>query len=215
MCGNEQPARRVPPPIYPLTSSLDGDHWALARELIAGGAGWLQVRDKGHLDDSALLQQLDRIQQLANRHGACLLVNDRIDLAMLSGAAGVHLGQDDVPVSRAREVLGKEAIIGLSTHTLEQFHKACHEPVDYIAVGPIFPTRSKENSEGVLGLSFLERVRRSSDLPLVGIGGVNPERARQIWQLGVESVAVLSDIVQHVSPRRRLQEYLELAKESF
>lgn len=202
----------TPPPIYPLTNHA-GNHWGLAQELIPAGARWLQIRDKGRLADARLLEQLDRIQDLAKRHDARILINDRVDLALLAGAAGVHLGQDDVPVSRARQILGPEALVGLSTHNLDQFKQACQEPVNYIAVGPVFPTRSKADAEPVLGLSFLELARGLTELPLVAVGGINLERAEQVWRLGIESVAVLSDIVQHVSPRRRFQQYLELAKE--
>ncbi len=204
-------ALHEPPRIYPLTANLAGDHTMLARELLEGGASWLQVRDKSQLSDRELLRQLERIQKTASAFGASILVNDRVDLALASGASGVHLGQQDMPPEQARDLLCTDRILGLSTHNLGQFKDACRQPVDYIAVGPIFRTRTKSGACPPLGLEFLRRVRTLTDRPLVAIGGIDLGRAEQVWSLGIESVAVVSDIVQHESPRQRLQQYLELA----
>jgi len=201
-----------PPPIYPLTANLAGDHTVLAQELLKGGATWIQIRDKSQLPDRELLRQLEEIQRTACRFGASIVVNDRADLALATGAAGVHLGQQDLPPARARDLLGQDRIVGLSTHNLEQFKDACRQPVDYVAVGPIFETGTKPGTSSPLGLEFLRQIRQLTDRPLVAIGGINLDRAREVWSLGIESVAVVSDIVQHESPRQRLSQYLELAR---
>lgn len=125
------------------------------------------------------------------------VVNDRADVTLMLGADGVHIGQDDLPPSAVRSIVGKSKIIGFSTHNEDQLRKGGCEPVDYLAIGPIFPTGSKQNPDPVLGLDGLRRLRRLTSKPLVAIGGIKRSNARRVIEAGADSVAVVSDIVDH------------------
>src|SRR5208282_538986 len=142
-------------------------------------------------------QYLDSSRGLAEAlrpHGVTFFVNDRPDVAFLAGASGVHVGQDDLDVEQARQVVGPDKFVGVSTHNLEQFNKAVASTADYIAIGPLFNTTSKDNPDPVVGLGFLRRVRGLTDKPIVGIGGILLERARSVIEAGADSVAVISGI---------------------
>jgi thiamine-phosphate pyrophosphorylase len=140
--------------------------------------------------------------------GAQFLINDRIDLALAARAHGVHLGQDDLPVRVARDLLGEEAIIGLSTHNRQQFLDAQSQDVDYIAMGPIFSTATKETENSALGVEALGELIADSRYPVVAIGGISLEKAPQVWTAGADSVAVISDIANAKDPARRVSQYL-------
>ncbi|MFL6284963.1 MAG: thiamine phosphate synthase, partial [Pyrinomonadaceae bacterium] len=130
-----------------------------------------------------------------------LIINDRADIALALGADGVHLGQDDMPPEAARSLLGGGAVVGFSTHGVEQAIAAARLPVDYIAVGPIFKTASKENPDPVVGLEGLRRVREAvGRLPLVAIGGVTRENVPSVLDAGADSVAVISALLNHEDP---------------
>lgn len=123
-------------------------------------------------------------------------MNDRVDIALAARADGVHIGQDDLPVERARMLLGLDAMIGLSTHSLEQARAAIHSPVDYIAIGPIFETSTKGAADKVVGLAGLRSVREAvGEFPLVAIGGIDRTNALSVLEAGADSVAVISDLV--------------------
>jgi thiamine-phosphate pyrophosphorylase len=113
-------------------------------------------------------------------------------VALTAGADGVHLGQDDLSVAEAREILGKDKIIGVSTHSIDQFRAALETSADYIAVGPVYPTTSKENPAPVVGLELVREARKLTDRPLVAIGGVNHYRAPKVIEAGADCVAVIS-----------------------
>lgn len=164
------------------------------------------------MPDGKLFRQLLDIAQECRRSGGRFVVNDRVDLALAAGAAGVHLGQEDLPAAKARNLLGPDAVIGLSTHNLRQFEEALDQPVDYIAVGPVFATATKTGGDPPLGCGFIKQVRKLTRLPLVAIGGINPERAGQVWEAGADSAAVISDVVNHADPARRVREYMERSK---
>jgi thiamine-phosphate pyrophosphorylase len=121
-----------------------------------------------------------------------LIINDRVDVALTSDADGVHLGQTDLAVEEAREILGKEKIIGISTHSIEQFRAALGTSADYIAIGPIYPTRTKENHDPVVGLELIREVKKLADRPIVAIGGITLDRAREVIEAGADSLAVIS-----------------------
>ena len=138
------------------------------------------------------------------RYGAKILINDRVDIALAAGAHGVHLGQTDLPAEEARRILGKNSIIGLSTHNLEQGAEATRLPIDYLAVGPMFPTDTKSDTAAPLGLAGLNEIRVVVEgLPLVAIGGINANRAREILQAGAVSVAMVSSLI---SDPQRIEE---------
>jgi thiamine-phosphate pyrophosphorylase len=160
--------------------------------LAAGGATFVQVREK-HLSPRAFYREAEDALRVARESGMRLVVNDRADIALALGADGVHLGQDDLPPAAARQLLGERAVIGFSTHNEEQAREAIELPVDYIAIGPIFETSSKEHPDPVVGLEGLRRVRRIvGQIPLVAIGGVRAENAREVLTAGADAVAVIS-----------------------
>ncbi|MFQ5739751.1 MAG: thiamine phosphate synthase [Acidobacteriota bacterium] len=176
-----------------------------------GGARWVQIREKVSAD-ADLYRQLVRIREVCRLAGARFIVNDRVDLALASGADGVHLGQNDLPVEAARRILGPGAIIGLSTHNRAQFESAQGERVDYIAVGPIYPTATKETGYAPLGSTLLLELRAKSCHPLVAIGGINLGNVANVWRSGADSAAVISDIVNDPDPAGRVRQYLKQAE---
>ena len=132
-------------------------------------------------------------EEPASSSSFCLvLVNDRVDIAMAAGADGVHVGRDDLPAAEARRLLGGQAIVGVSTHSLEEGVAAAELPVDYVAIGPVFPTWTKPGAEPVVGLECVRRLASAVRLPLVGIGGIDAENARSVLDAGAHAVAVIS-----------------------
>jgi len=180
-----------------------------AGQVLDGGAKILQFRHKGFLSREAFAW-LEQIAKLARATGATLVVNDRADLAKLFGA-GLHLGQDDLLPSVARRVIGPDAIVGYSTHNEAQFRAACDEPADYLALGPIFGTTTKDNPDPTVGLDELRRLRPLSDRPLVAIGGITRANARQALEAGADSVAVIGDLFPEDGQiRARVEEWIRL-----
>jgi thiamine-phosphate pyrophosphorylase len=143
--------------------------------------------------------------------GATVIVNDRADIARLSGAAGVHVGQDDLSPAQVRGLVGADAIVGLSTHTTEQLDRALREPIDYVAIGPVFGTGTKATGYEPIGI---ESVRSAAarcaarSVPLVAIGGITRDRAGQVLAAGAQSVAVISDLLAGGDPAARVREFL-------
>ena len=203
------------PCLYPISSGPEAarrGHFSLIREFLEGGAKLVQVREK-RLPDDLLLQSLRPIVRECHRLGARLILNDRPRVALAAGADGVHLGQKDASPDEARQLLGKGALIGLSTHNRRQFDEACkRESVDYVSVGPIFPTASKENPDQVVGVEGLRRLARNSLLPVVAVGGIHLDRALEIWAAGAHSLAVISDICGSSRPAAQVHRYLKLWK---
>jgi len=202
------------PPIYPITDKrLSGKntHLAIVRELIRGGAAIIQIRDKG-TPVRQLLLDIRRCAEYAAGFDVKIIVNDRCDLAVLAGVAGVHLGQDDLPPAFAREVIGRGAIVGFSTHSPAQARQANRLPVDYVAFGPIFATATKSHSSPVTGLAALRRVCRQSARPVVAIGGIGLEQVPAVREAGAASIAVISAIMQARSIARSLEQFLRAAE---
>ena len=163
-----------------------------ARQILEGGARILQFRHKQFLSREAF-GWLERTAEVTRGNGAILVVNDRADLAKLFGA-GLHLGQDDLLPSVARRITGPYTMIGFSTHNEQQLRAACAEPADYLALGPIFGTATKENPDPTVGLAELRRLRRLAPRPLVAIGGITRLNARQVIEAGADSVAIIGDL---------------------
>lgn len=181
----------------------------VARAFLDGGARFLQLRAKT-LGSRAFLELADACVALARARNASIIINDRIDIARVSKADGVHLGQDDVPPAAARQLLGEAAIVGFSTHTLEQVEAALREPVSYIAVGPVFGTRSKETGYDAVGLTLVSAAARlAGKVPLVAIGGITIETASSVVDAGAASVAVISDLLTRGHPEQRTRAFLE------
>lgn len=185
------------PRVYPLTDvQLSGlSHADQVRLLSLGGATLVQLRDK-QMQALQLYEHARAALAVAAKFGLQLIINDRVDVALAVGAHGVHLGQDDMPPEAARRLLGDEAIIGYSTHTIEQAKKALTLPIDYIAIGPIFETATKTDTSPTLGLDGLRAVREAvGNLPLVAIGGISHANAREVIDAGADSVAVISALL--------------------
>lgn len=167
------------------------------RRLCAGGATLIQLREK-QLAPREFYREAEEALRVARSCGARLIINDRVDIALALSADGIHLGQDDLPPETARELLGERAIIGFSTHNVEQAKVAARLPVDYIAIGPIFETTSKEKPDPVVGLDGLRRVRQIvGEIPLVAIGGIRRESIVEVLAAGADSVAVISLLLAH------------------
>ena len=185
------------PRIYPITDTrLSGlSHAEQVTRLIAGGATLIQLRDK-HAAPREFYHQATNALNISREHGVRLIVNDRVDIALALKADGVHLGQTDMPVEAARDLLGQTAIVGISTHNLAQARLAIRLPIDYIAFGPIFRTASKENPDHIVGLSRLDEVRSIvGELPLVAIGGIDFANARKTLEAGADALAIISALV--------------------
>jgi len=178
-----------------------------AQRLLASGVRLLQYRDKAG-SARQLLDTSRALASLAAAHGARLIVNDRPDVAALAGAAGVHVGQDDLDVEQARLIVGCGKWVGVSTHSLEQFRRAAATSADYIAVGPVFATSSKANPDPVVGPELIRQVRALTARPIVAIGGITLERAAEVIAAGADSLAVISDIVRAPQPGERARAYL-------
>lgn len=191
------------PRLYPVTdrgrSGLS--HAEQVARLCEGGARLIQLREK-HLTPREFYREARDALRVAREWGARVIINDRADVALALGADGVHLGQDDLPPAAARELLGERAIIGFSTHSLEQAAEAARMPVDYVAIGPVFRTSSKENPDPLVGLEGVRRVRESmrETLSLVAIGGITAERARPVLEAGAHCVAVIGALLTAEDP---------------
>lgn len=164
------------------------------RALGRGGASLVQVRTK--LGGDAERVRLAREACAAAREaGVPLIVNDRADVARIVGAAGVHVGQGDLPSPLARAIVGPDAIVGVSTHDVAQAASAAAEAVDYVAFGPVFPTRTKANPDPVVGLDGLRAMRGVVSCPVVAIGGITRRNAAEVAAAGADGVAVISDLL--------------------
>jgi thiamine-phosphate pyrophosphorylase len=185
------------PRVYALTDvQLSGlSHAEQVDLFIRGGASLVQLREK-QMPALEFYEQARGAVAIARQQGVTVIINDRVDVALAVGAHGVHLGQDDLPPEAVRELLGPEAIIGYSTHTVEQAREALTLPISYLAIGPIFQTTTKTDTSPVLGLDALRAVRRAiGSLPLVAIGGITYANAREAIEAGADSVAVISALV--------------------
>jgi thiamine-phosphate pyrophosphorylase len=202
------------PKFYPILDTQAAQRRGLdpvqaAAQILEGGAAILQFRHKGFLSREAFAW-LEEIAKLTHDAGVMLVVNDRADLAKLFGAA-LHLGQDDLPPLAARSLTGPAAVIGFSTHNETQLRAAAAEPVDYLALGPIFGTATKENPDPTVGLDGLRRLRPLTARPLVAIGGITLLNARQVIAAGADSVAVIGDLFPESGPvRARVEQWLAL-----
>jgi thiamine-phosphate pyrophosphorylase len=188
--------RRALPPLYAIVDPLDTgrDPVALADALLAGGARVLQLRLK-QATPRTLYALAAAIHPRARAADALFLVNDRPDIARAVGADGVHLGQDDVPLAVARQLLGPDALIGISTHDVAEATAAANAGADYIGVGPVYETATKERSLPARGLALVRTVRAAVASPIVAIGGITPDTAPDVLAAGATSVAMIGALV--------------------
>src|SRR5262245_16495213 len=189
------------PALYAIVDPLDTGRTPvfLAKAFLAGGASCLQLRLKG-ATSRELLAAAESIRPLAAAAGALFLVNDRPDIARAAGADGVHLGQDDLPVAAARRLLGPDAVIGLSTHSLEEARAGAVAGADYLGVGPVYATTSKTNALAARGLDLVRAVRAAVGCPIVAIGGITPETAAEVRAAGADAVAMIAALVRAADP---------------
>jgi thiamine-phosphate pyrophosphorylase len=200
------------PRVYPIldTESLDRRGIALetaAAAFLDGGAGILQIRHKQHWSRS-VFDAARIVARLCREAGVPLIVNDRADFAMLL-EAGLHLGQDDLTPRDARRLMSAEATIGYSSHNVNQLCAAGGEPVDYVALGPIFRTDSKLNPDPVTGVGEIRRCRPLIEKPLVAIGGITQENALEVLRAGADSVAVIGGLLPDAGSAQALRERME------
>jgi thiamine-phosphate pyrophosphorylase len=186
--------------------ALDLDPLALASAYVESGIRLLQVRAKaaGARD---VLEVSRAIVDRGRSHDASVIVNDRPDIAVMAGAAGVHVGQADLPPDAVRRVM-PEGEIGLSTHTLAQLEAALATPATYIAVGPVFGTSTKQTGYAAVGLDLVREAAARADRPIVAIGGITVENAASVLEAGAASVAVISDLLRG-DPRERARAFVE------
>jgi thiamine-phosphate pyrophosphorylase len=205
-------------PIAPLNAIIDAEAagragWQvvdLAQACLNGGATFLQLRVKT-LASGQFLDLAAAVAQLTHRAGATLIVNDRADIARLAAADGVHVGQDDLAPAAVRSIVGNERLVGVSTHTTRQLESAVQEPVDYVALGPVFVTATKDTGYSPVGLDQVRAaaaVARAAGLPLVAIGGITLDRAHEVIAAGATSVAVIGDLIATGDPEARVRDYL-------
>ncbi|MBI2678534.1 MAG: thiamine phosphate synthase [Candidatus Koribacter versatilis] len=178
-----------------------------AEELLAGGATLIQYRNKTG-NGPQMLSQARELRRVVPRDGVVLIMNDRADLCLAAGFDGVHVGQDDLSPAGARMVVGKERVLGLSTHHPEQLAAAEQTDIDYVAIGPVFATSTKENPGPLVGLEGVRRARAATRKPLVAIGGITRAKCRAVLEAGADCVAVVSDLREN--PRAATEEFLRI-----
>ena len=188
-----------PSKVYPITDvKISGlSHTEQVSRLIAGGATVIQLREK-HLSPREFFRDAQKALIVARSSGVQIIVNDRVDIALALGADGVHLGQSDLSPEAARELLGDNAVIGFSVHSIEQVEAAMDLPVDYLGVGPVFSTSTKENPDPVISLDGLRRTREvAGEISLVAIGGITLDNASEVLEAGADAVAVVSALLEN------------------
>ena len=174
--------------------------------MISGGATLIQLREK-YMSPRRFFEDAREALAIARHHEVRIVINDRVDIALALEADGVHLGQDDLPPTKAREIVGTRSIIGFSTHDIDQAIEAAAMAVDYIAIGPIFATTTKQDPHRVVGLKGLTEVRQAiGDMPLVAIGGIREVDLEAVFEAGANSAAMIGEIVSeptNIEPRLR------------
>jgi len=165
-----------------------------SEELLSAGVSLVQYRDKT-ADDEVALYRAEEMATVFEGSGATLIVNDRLDVMLLAGWDGVHVGQEDMAVEDARVVAGDGRLIGISTHTMQQVWEAEQSVADYVAIGPVFATSSKADASPVVGLDTVRRARELTTKPLVAIGGITRENARSVIDAGADAIAVISGLM--------------------
>jgi thiamine-phosphate pyrophosphorylase len=185
------------PAIYALTSelhSLGRSNLEVAGEILASGVPILQYREKSK-KLRVMYEECLILRAMTQQAGALLIINDHIDLALAVGADGVHIGQDDLPLSKVRELVGPDLLIGVSTHSPAQAQAAVKDGADYIGVGPIFATRTKIDVCDPVGLDYLSYVVKNLNIPFVAIGGIKEDNLAEVVKAGARTIAFVTEIV--------------------
>ena len=180
--------------------------------LLGAGVRIVQYREK-KLKAGAMLEECRLLRRLTSEAGACFIVNDHIDIAMLVGADGVHVGQEDLPVPEVRRLVGPDMIVGLSTHMPEHAREARGLGADYIGVGPIFATNTKEDVVDPVGYEYLDWINRNADLPFVAIGGIKRHNIAEVARHGARCCSLVSELVGAPDIRARVEEVRKAMRE--
>lgn len=204
-------------PLY-LVMDLSGSHGRsaleIAREALAGGVTLVQLREK-QAPIPLVLEQGKLLRALCREYGVPFVVNDRVDLALLLEADGVHVGQDDIPGALVRRLLGEQAIVGVSASSLAEADIAAEQGADYMGIGAIYATATKADAGDAVGAELVAAVRRRYEgMPLVGIGGITSANALPVIGSGADGVAVVSAITKAASPREAAAELLSVVRQA-
>jgi len=200
------------PPLYAILdpSLTAAPATALAETLAKVGVRLIQLRDK-RSPARRIYEQAQELAAVLTPNDVRLIVNDRPDIAAICSVGGVHVGQGDLAVEEARRLCGSAKWVGVSTHNIDQLREAERTSADYIAVGPIFSTSTKENPHPVVGVDFVRKARQLTRKPLVAIGGITVESAADVFRAGADSVAVIRDLIAAPDPGARAREYVAIA----
>ena len=185
----------IPLGLYGITAenfSMGRSNYEVVTEMIKSGIKIIQYREK-YKSLREKLEEAKILCELCKKNNVLFIVNDHVDIALMVDADGVHVGQEDMPVNEIRKIIGENKIIGLSTHSVEDVHKAVLQDVDYIGVGPIFPTTTKDRA--AVGIEYVEYVEKNIDLPYIAIGGIKESNLSQIVEKGAKRIALVSEIV--------------------
>ncbi len=197
--NNKNMQKQLPVGIYGITAekfSQGRTNIQVVQEMIDGGIKIVQYREKKHLKNTReMLAECEQIRVMTRANDVKFIINDHVDIALLVDADGVHVGQDDLPVTAVRRLLGPEKIIGLSTHSPQQAQQAFESEADYIGVGPIFSTQTKEDVCAPVGLDYLDFVVNNSPMPYVAIGGIKSHNINEIVKIGAQSICLVTEIV--------------------
>jgi len=207
------------PAIYFVIGSQNSgarDPLSILEEALEGGITHFQLREKGKgaLTGAALRDFALRCQQLCQSYSVPFIINDDIELACSIGADGVHVGQDDETASQVRQLIGENKLLGVSVHSVDEARLAIQDGADYVGMGPVFGTTSKTDAKKPAGVEEIIAVKREfPQLPIVGIGGITPENADQVWKAGVSGLAVISAIANATDIAKQVEAFQLSCKE--
>jgi thiamine-phosphate pyrophosphorylase len=196
--------------LYVITNqniSREKSNLEVVKAAISGGADIVQLREKD-LSTKEIVEMGRELKKVTDYYNIPLIINDRVDISLAIDADGVHLGQDDLPVEEARRLIGKDKILGISTHSLEQAREAENKGADYIGVGPVFPTQTKPNYTPI-GLELVEKVSNEIKIPFVAIGGIKLNNLKKVINAGAKRIAVVSGIVAENNVKKAAKNYYQ------
>lgn len=208
---NDFKRKKLDFPLYCITAqnlSNGRNNIDVVKEMIAGGAKIIQYREK-YREIKERFNECVEIKKLTEKAGVTFIINDNIDIALIVKPDGVHIGQDDLPIGEVRKLVGENMIIGLSTHSPEQAQQAVKDGADYIGVGPLFETHTKDNVCAPVGLDYLDYVVNNINLPYVAIGGIKEHNIDSVIEHGAKCVCLVSDIVSSTDIKQKVSSILK------